>query len=118
MSDKPKRRWYQFSLKSLMIAITAGSLALGCWFGWLRNYRECLRLAEAHEKAAAGYDKCYDHWIRKTPTGKPDRLLMVWSQQADECRQLSNAYHRAAWQPWLRLSMRPLFSPESPQPSP
>ncbi|MFN0017348.1 MAG: hypothetical protein ACKVP0_03750 [Pirellulaceae bacterium] len=120
MNDKQKHRWYQFSLKTLMIVVTTVSVALGVWFGWLGNYRECLKLADAHEKAAKAYDKSYYYWLARvgTKAAETDEDLQEWAQHAHACRQLSNAFHRAAWQPWLRLSIRPLFFPEAPQSSP
>ena len=46
MSEKPKRRWYQFSLKSLLLAVVVMAAALS-WYGYRLRIleKERIRLA-------------------------------------------------------------------------
>jgi hypothetical protein len=53
---KRKRRWFQFSLRTLMIGVTV--LAVGCWIGvdrarLIRERDEALRRAEITDNVAA-----------------------------------------------------------------
>ena len=48
MTIKPKRRWYQFSLRTLLICITVGSV----WLGW-SMYRWRRQQAEQRKAVAA-----------------------------------------------------------------
>ena len=47
---KPKRRWYQFSLKTLLIVVTLFTVGVGCIFGWVQNRRQQAR--ENRERVA------------------------------------------------------------------
>jgi hypothetical protein len=54
VSDKPKRRWFQFSLRALLIGITVGSVALGWYmYRWRRQQAE-QRKATAAVKELGG----------------------------------------------------------------
>src|SRR6187397_2447827 len=48
MAPSPKRRWFQFSLRTLLIVITAGSL----WLGW-KMYTWRRQQAEQRKAVAA-----------------------------------------------------------------
>ena len=47
MSDKPKRRWYQFSLRTLTIVVGFICLTLAAWV-WRVDYLR--RMADFHDK--------------------------------------------------------------------
>ena len=47
-SPKPKRRWYQFSLKTLMVVVTVATMAFGVWVQYRRQ-----RARENRERLAA-----------------------------------------------------------------
>ncbi len=51
---KPKRRWYQFRLKTLLIAVTVA--AFGCWVQYRR-----LRARENRDRVAAEKEWLSDH---------------------------------------------------------
>jgi len=65
VSDKPKRRWYQFSLKAIFVAVTVGCVLFGGrieWYRrWARFHEEKLAAAkyrdDFHESQAALYRK-------------------------------------------------------------
>ena len=74
---KPKRRWYQFSLKTLLIVVTVATVAFGGWVQYMR-YRALENRAwwAAHEKRvrAANAERvhlnqtiCMAYWEKPRP---------------------------------------------------
>jgi len=53
VSDKPKRRWYQFSLKTLLVVFTLASVSLG-WLTYERNEVQKRETAIARIKELGG----------------------------------------------------------------
>ncbi|MCH8047628.1 MAG: hypothetical protein IID44_28375 [Planctomycetes bacterium] len=45
-TSQPKRRWYQFSLRTLMIVMTVSTVAFGGWVQY-RQYRALQKQKEA-----------------------------------------------------------------------
>ena len=83
MSEKPKRRWYQFSLRALLVLMTLSALML-CWW----NHRSfCLLRAEKLSTVSLDAEMKYD-----------DAVHQILFQQ-----RTATEYRRAVWQPWLRL---------------
>ncbi len=41
-NTKPKRRWFQFSLRSMLVAITLAAGLLVAWRGYVEPYRRQL----------------------------------------------------------------------------
>ena len=83
MDPKPKRRWYQFSLRAVLVLITLCALTL-CWW----NHRSfCLRRGEELSTVSLNAEMKYDDAVRQ---------ILFQQQTATE-------YRRAIWQPWLRL---------------
>jgi hypothetical protein len=83
MDAKPKRRWYQFSLRALLVLITLCALSL-CWW----NHRSfCLRRAEELSTVSLDAEMKYD-----------DAVHQILFQQ-----RMASEYRRAVRQPWLRL---------------
>ncbi len=70
MSNKPKRRWYQFSLKALLCLM----LVVGCGLGWFTYH---LRLARNRQIAIAECEKegMYVYQYESTALGK---MLRQW----------------------------------------
>ena len=55
MTIKPKRRWFQFSLRALLIGITVGSVALGWYmYRWRRQQAEQRKAAAAVKELGGG----------------------------------------------------------------
>ena len=71
MSEKPKRRWFQFSLRALLVL----TLLVCCGLGWLGH---SLRLARERVQAIAECDQAgiYVYQYEPTPLG---RALRRWT---------------------------------------
>ena len=83
VTPTPKRRWCQFSLRTLLVVTTLSALPL-CWW----NHRSfCLRRIEFYSSVSLGAD---------TPWQQAVRRIEFHQHTAD-------AYQRAIWRPWLRL---------------
>lgn len=93
MSDKPKRHWYQFSLKSLMALMAAAGVGLGM----VANYRYCVRRAEAHDKELKWWES-----TSRIATYSLDAHSEKIRGHVERQRQLRDEFLRAAWLPWLR----------------
>ena len=95
MNATPKRRWYQFSLKSLLALMAAAGVVLG----WLANYRYCVRRAEAHDKELRWWEA-----INRFATRSLDEHSEKIRGHAERQRKFRDEFLRAAWLPWLRPS--------------
>jgi hypothetical protein len=38
MNDKPKRRWYQFSLRTFLVVMVVASAGFGYWVHWAKDW--------------------------------------------------------------------------------
>ena len=87
MSNKPKRRWYQFSLRTLLIFMTFIGVATRVWW----NHRcYCENQAARHELYALSGSFSMGSY----------KLMAARSSRAEK---LAIEYRRAVWLPWLRL---------------
>jgi hypothetical protein len=97
VSDKPKRRWYQLSLKTLL----AGTLALGLLLGVLGRVQFLRSQAKVHEQEYFRYIDSALEIHRNEPRNSENedrtRQLIEISQWH---RAIAESYHRAAYRPW------------------
>jgi hypothetical protein len=97
----PKRRWYQFSLRTLLIAMVVASV--GC--GWVANYRYRMARAADHKEEARWCLISSHYAMRGFVDGEigasMDRHTAEMRRQAGEHKRLAEAYQKAAWQPWV-----------------
>jgi hypothetical protein len=99
----PRRRWLQFSLRTLLITVTLAAVALGWW----QHRGHCLTRVEGHERQgntclASTIHSWADSWdgdIDKAKSEQDANYLRLKKHHD----QLAGAYRLAVWQPWLRL---------------
>lgn len=85
MNAKPKRRWYQFSLRALLIFMTFTGAAMPVWW----NHRcYCENQADRHYWKSV--PRMYSHHNEMTA-------------ESSRAQELAIEYRRAVWLPWLRL---------------
>src|SRR6185369_15051691 len=78
MSDKPQRRWYQFSLKTLLVGLTLLCLGPGGYVAYEQNKARKQKAAvEAIEKLGGFVDPFYSETI-------PERSAMMRQILGDE----------------------------------
>ncbi|MCE9528754.1 MAG: hypothetical protein K8R36_22130 [Planctomycetales bacterium] len=99
----PKVRWYQFSLRTLLLAITAITVVCGL----ASNYRFCMLQAEFHREREsrlyiAGY---FPARYLMAPNPELDKFISERMESSEDHRRLKVAYLLAAWRPWYRLSI-------------
>jgi hypothetical protein len=87
VSDKSKRRWYQFSLWEFFVMMAVVGLGLSVGAEWGRHRQYCLEQVSFHELQVQRF---------RTMISK-DRDKRLWHEG------ISNQYRRAAWRPWLRF---------------
>ena len=90
VSDKPNRRWYQFSLRTLLIFMAFIGVAAPVWW----NHR-CYCENQANE-----------YYLRGAPLMVSHKLMTAKSSRAQEslrAQKIAIEYRRAVWLPWLRL---------------
>lgn len=102
-STWPKGRWYQFTLRTLLLTITA--IAVVC--GLASNYRYCMLQAEFHSEREsrlymAGY---FPYRGFMEPDPELDKFIAERIEGSENNRRLKEAYTLAAWRPWYRLSI-------------
>ena len=91
MSDAQKRRWYQFSLRSLMVAVAVAALTATWWNH--RNY--CLTRARVHDLSALPIVTSPDRTFRSIPREE--------TMRHERHERMAGEYRRAVWLPWGRL---------------
>jgi hypothetical protein len=99
----PNRRWFQFSLKTMLIVMTLAGVSLG----WSNNYRYCAQKAVEHHSEGCKW------WLggHFVSTGELDKELQKKRaefskscyQRVKYHEQLEIAYKAAAWRPWERF---------------
>ena len=101
MSDKSKRRWYQFSLQTMLIAMAVASILCG----WVANYRYRVGRAAYHEEKARWCLISSKFAIRSLVDAQTrasmDRHTAEMRREANEHKRLAEAYGEAAWRPWV-----------------
>jgi len=89
---KPKRRWFQFSLKTLLVLVTTVSILLGLRLAYLR------RQADFHAREA----ERFQHRAQSL-----DRNTLVWEsndwQMHSHHRRLADDYRAAISRPWILI---------------
>jgi hypothetical protein len=103
----PKRRWYQFSLKTMLAMMTAACVATGSTIGCRSHRHYCLEQADYHRVNA--------RWrIIQIGDGFDAQKKEHEATSAEELRSAA-FYDRALWQPWLLWSTDapPMFVPKS-----
>jgi hypothetical protein len=109
-SSIPKRRWLQFSLRTLLIAVTLAALALGWW----KHRDHCLERARVHDwerlacliqgtiEVSSGWeDELPSQPVDSVKVADQDRLVKL-SKRHEET---SAAFRLAVWLPWLQWSI-------------
>ena len=99
----PKGRWYQFSLRTLLLTITV--IAVVC--GLASNYRFCMLQAEFHGEREyrlymAGY---FPARYLMGPNPELDKFISECMESSANHRRLKEAYLLAACRPWYRFSI-------------
>lgn len=112
MSDKPKRRWYQFSLRGLLLATALVGLVLGIALPWRAHCRYCLERSAFHNSKLVNYEGEDLQWIsglfgtdeeiKKMLTTKMENKREILKKQDDGHKALAAAYEHAVWRPWER----------------
>ena len=101
MTFKPKRRWYQFSLRTIFFAVTATCILCG----WLANYQFRIARAADHEEkefwCVIGSKFAIRGMVDAETGASMDRHTAKMLREAEEHRRLAEAYRKAAWRPWV-----------------
>jgi hypothetical protein len=112
MNHKLKQRWYQFSLKTMLVGMLVLCVGIGSYVAWQRNRHfcitQCFRLM-----ADIGEDRSYfvSLYVSEEPyTPEELREQNLVDEQRD---QVAKAYSRAIYRPWERLWIRP--EPRAPK---
>ena len=94
VSEKPKHRWYQFSLGALLTLMTLFCLGLA---EWLNHRAFCLSQSQRFRPWSDRFDGIL--WSSYEPQEVWERKLELEERQ----RQTAAAYRHAIWYPWERL---------------
>jgi hypothetical protein len=106
---KRKRRWFQFSLRTLMIVVTLLAVLCG-YVGWqakiVRHRRELIRQVVA-AGSYVGFDFALElkdsiPWLRRLLGDEPIRLFGLLGATGDKREEISAAFPEADVQLWLR----------------
>jgi hypothetical protein len=92
VSATPKRRWYQLSLRSLLVIMTLVAVLTGR-ITYLR------RMADFHRTERARVQKHRDYLSTVSFDTPPKEWLRLESMDASHAR-LASKYQRAVWRPW------------------
>ena len=127
VSDKPKRRWYQFSLRTLLLAMTFAGIVFGTVLPWRVHRQFCLSRAELHRSKLLDYQG-EDVQFVSGLLGTDEEVLALLSaqmkakyerlkKQDESHKALASAYEHAVWFPWERLWIDDSLPPdERPKP--
>ena len=100
---RPRRRWFQFSLRTLLVVMTLAAVLTGR-ITWLR------RMADFHQTEASRLQKHRDFLSSvsfDTPPEEWERLDVMEGRHAG----LASEYQRASWRPWVMVHEPPLHEP-------
>lgn len=105
---KPRRRRYQFSLKSLMVLVAVSSIAI--W--WWSNFLACSHKAEFYGSRRV-------LWMGSSfsmgPYSSQQTAGYDWAASLNRTNEdLERAYRYAAWFPWLRPGIHDESVPVNP----
>ena len=106
--EEPRRRWFRFSLRSLLVAIAAIALLLGGWraFGIWNKVDDCEAWAKHYAERAENYRR------EAMGSNHSPATIAKLRTAADECDLVSRKYRDVATRPWLRYPSYPLVSNE------
>ena len=93
MSEKPKRRWYQFSLRTLMAVVTLVAGVLGMALGFRSHKQFCS-------------SQCSYYFLRAVhmePDDPQFSSVEAWKAARLDTLRLASAWYHAEWRPWERL---------------
>ena len=114
MNTSPKRRWYQFSLRTLLFAMALVGVVLGIVLPWRAHRQFCLERATFHDtEAAVLADHDFEFQFLSKLFESEGGLLAKATEQmfadiekarmrAKSHRTLADAYQHAVWRPWER----------------
>ena len=105
VNDKPKRRWYQFSLGALLLSVTVTAIVIGSGRAWLKHRDFCLKRADEYAEQQGGVGAIA---VEGNETEAELEVLQAKGRERDErrdrnCLRIERAYRRAVWFPWERL---------------
>jgi hypothetical protein len=119
VNAKPKRRWYQFSVLTLLMFITAVAAVVGSAQAWRSHRRFCIERTtyhgEMHSKAMVGslsfpnFELSVDEQIERQ-----EAESAYLKEKRRYHLRLNNAYYDAIWRPWERIWIDESSPPESP----
>ena len=101
-SQTPQRRWYQFSLRALLVVLTLTAAVLGGRIEYLR------RSALFHEREAARF---HELWLE--PSSDLENLRLYLSH-----RDIAYEFRSAMSRPWNMVDETPRPLPNLPTPHP
>ena len=102
MDPKPKRRWYQFSLRTLLVAMTFAAVLTG-------RITYLQRMADFHQTERARVQKHRNYLATVSFDTPPIEWLRLENIEAHHAR-LASEYKQAVWQPWVLVQESPLQS--------
>ena len=102
-SPKPKRRWYRFSLKTLLVVMTVATVAFGGWVQYRRQRAQVNReRVAAVEEAVAAIEQL-------------DGVILFESEFGTTVMELDTAYkERRRSQTWLERQFSDPGGPDDP----
>jgi hypothetical protein len=105
MSDKRQRRWYQFSLGTMLIVLTLFGTVIGATLAWRTHREYCLRMASNYARQQ-GWTSAIA--VNGNETSAELEALQAASRLNDQDRDkrylsIEQAYRRAVWLPWEKL---------------
>jgi hypothetical protein len=106
MDPKPKRRWYQFSLKAMLVAVTLAAVLTGR-ITYLR------RMADFHQTERARVQKHRNYLASVSFDTPPNEWLRLESMETHHAR-LASEYKQAVWQPWMLVQESAIQGRPSP----
>ena len=91
-TDSPRRRWFQFRLRTLLIAILVLSLPLSWFAARMRKAKRQREAVEAIEKAGGHTGSSFHDFIARASTREPERTWLRRLLGDDFFDPVSQAY--------------------------
>lgn len=113
LNSPTKRRWLQFSLRTLLLAVTFAAVGLGWW----RHRQFCLARAVFHDDMRTIY-LLRGEMARSGGQGKGSGVSSLysystWKADFEKCQSeaarhgtLHEEFRLAIWRPWIRWSIK------------